>query len=101
MSALDESLSVDSWTPPVQTFKVGDRVRIRLSGECPRMGTWSEQRETHWYGHHSEHDGHIGKVNSVHVDDYGHPYFVECEAGRHADDDFGGFYEAVELEPLP
>lgn len=37
-AAVDRELSADEWTPPVQSFKVGQRVIVKMSGECAYHG---------------------------------------------------------------
>ena len=100
------------WTP--RTFAVGDRVRTKLSPECPRRVTWEPSGTI--TGHLAEEDGRTGTVitteeacraTGVPSDLIGtpvsHPYLVRFDEtfliapGAAA---FSNHYAAVELEPL-
>ena len=97
---MDESDDLRPWVPPgVRPFKIGDRVRVRLSGECrlPQNVT------THGYvEHYPEQNGMEGVV----IDNVGwpsadpaHTYLVKLPPV-----DFGswgvggGTFAAIELE---
>jgi hypothetical protein len=72
------------WTPPsLPRFKVGDRVRVRLSGECDRNGKVSLWRGGRWIeteqesNHPPELDGVEGVVVEVRENsETGHPFVV-------------------------
>jgi len=65
-------------------FKVGDRVRVRLSAECTQPWFITP---IHAYGSFTKHldrhppqlDGERGEVVGVFEDDGGHPYLVEFD----------------------
>jgi hypothetical protein len=89
------------WEPPgMYRPKVGDRVRIRLSAECPE----ADQSRPVMYGHEAWTDGAVGIVRRRDQtwpnDD--HPYLVqlphEDRGGRYIP--LTGYYAAVELVPL-
>jgi hypothetical protein len=72
------------WMPPGMELAVGDRVVVRLNGECRQ---WSPPLEGMkgaevgiWYEHDDEADGHVGTVVGVYPDDEaGHPYEVRAD----------------------
>jgi len=90
-------------------FKVGDRVRVRLSGEC--------QMPTDAFGKligvgHPHISGEcIGTVipcpwlaqGCAHAEKWGHPYAVEFDGGIEVDGQVwrGSHFAACELEPAP
>lgn len=101
----------DVWEPWIP--KIGQRVRIKLNGECqlrPCPGSYYEQIGQR--GHPGYEDGLKGTVtnfkqpNSDFLTDQGHAIDVEYDIdnrpeighGRRAR---GGTYCALELEPLP
>lgn len=88
-------------------FKVGDRVRVRLSGECQVEGEWRNHGnmdfETGVYRGHPDHsNGLVGVVNHTSERYPGHPYRVGLKCPclpvgkKHA-----GYFAACELELLP
>lgn len=60
--ATDMTLSADGWTPPVQTFRVGDRVRVRANLECTYC---FDPRYKVCYERALADDGRTGTVYSV------------------------------------
>lgn len=64
--------TAEAWSPP--TFAVGDRVRIRLSGECEHYhdgepgGRRSGQQRL-LVGHHASVDGYTGTVVQIDPDE--------------------------------
>ena len=98
------------WVPSnLPTFRVGDRVRVRLSGECRvSAGENTFQGKHGIYGHFPEMDGQIGRIVEIHAGDdciSGHPYEVNIDKPltlsvdrkrRYYSDDFA----AIELDLL-
>ena len=87
------------WEP--RTFKVGDRVRIRLSGEC--RGRFRRIATGEKIQHRRCSDGCVGRVVDVqrHHD---HPYKIRIDPPIY-DPDRGTYYNggpfaAIELEPM-
>lgn len=79
------------------TFKVGDRVRVRLSGECPFMRGEGE------IVHAPEEDGVTGTVDRVTCPfTPGHPIDVIFDTSYRLNGQtwVGGCFAAAELEPL-
>lgn len=90
----------EPWQP-----KVGDRVRVRLNGECHRryhvmslLGTHSDVR----YGHVPEEDGRIGTVaiGPGRPSEPSHRFAVVYDVPMFSDGlpIVGGAYAAIELE---
>lgn len=106
-------LSVDQLPAALRPreFKVGDRVRIRLSAEClgGRCITGSafghtdlmDQREGTVKVDHSQTDERIVRWAGI---DLSHPYLVASDAfdvlGNGRPYELHAFYAAIELEPL-
>lgn len=63
---------------------VGDRVRVRLDGQCEHAD------------YHSE-DGSTGTITRYLTENGGHPYGVRPDGQP----DMVNYYAAAELEPLP
>ena len=90
------------WTP-----KVGDRVRIRLSGECQaevQAGS-PMHRAGMLSGHVPDEHGMTGTVDMVNSREYvrdQHPYLVQFDRPLFLGNDCscGDLYAAAELEPL-
>ncbi len=91
----------------VAALQVGDRVRIRLSGECrltPDPGTVHAQSEVS--GHDPREDGRTGFVKEIDVNNslgvQGHPYGVFWDTLMECGPYFvrGDWYAAVELEKI-
>lgn len=87
-----------AWDPRALALVRGDRVRVRLSGECP--GTWSNVLRK-WMPHAEDAHGRVGILRDVHVGPCcdrrcGHGYAVFFGAWP----DYGQFARA-ELEPWP
>ena len=57
---------MDGGLPPIPEFRLGQRVRVRLSGECPAR--WTEPYDAEVYRrfgtiqHHPDEDGLVGEV---------------------------------------
>ena len=93
-------------------FKVGDRVRIRISAECRVKARDNSPSAAlgHLRGHAPWEDGKTGTVIPIpaYVDDngahQGHPYLVKWDQGLDLHDGLGpvngDFYASVELIPL-
>ena|SRR5450755_1968554 len=92
------------WVPEnARPFLVGDRVRVRLSGEC-RHPKWKENGKVK-RGHVAEEDGRVGRIEFFFQgvpSDGGHLMFVLYdEAIRwHEYSVVGTGYAAIELEHL-
>lgn len=93
---IDESVDTLPANLRPREFKVGDRVRVRLSAECRRFNGRRLPGDTWLFGHSDACDGLVGVVDTLHDDQYGHPIFAVF---RDLDNE-GGFFEAIELEPL-
>ncbi len=102
---IDHSLSVDSfggyvepWTP-----KVGDRVRVRISGECNRPNHWDS-----WANDLGVKTGHLpichgmtGIVFRIDARDDQHSYAVEFFDPLPWTEPFAADrFAAIELEPI-
>lgn len=71
------------WRP-----ETGQRVRTRISGECPKQYIW--------HGNAEEGSGLTGKVvGNADGQPEGHPFLVRLDDSPHY-----GFFAAIELEPL-
>lgn len=91
------------WEP--YSFKVGDRVRVRLSGECywEENSRWpgSPFEPKHPDGEHGA-AGVVLQIWSRELIPSGHIYAVDFDHGVLVDDDrfhHGGLFAAIELEP--
>jgi hypothetical protein len=95
------------------TFKVGDRVRTRLDGECQVLGEPNSPLALAGAkGHVPDEDGRLGTVDLVHVSPVGALAFL-AEQGHTVCVLFdeavlvggrwcrGGYFAPTELEPLP
>jgi hypothetical protein len=108
----DETADAVFWAP--QEFKVGDRVRVRMTGEC----RFHHMGNAHLTADYTLIDalrdgtlggpgfmganGAIGTIQAVSQsdDDEGHPYLVsDAQSGRW--DRVDDFFAASELEPVP
>lgn len=98
-----------AWEPALLALCVGDRVRVRLSGECE---SWIHRGDVFGTGSECEcgRDGDIGVVESIHDDPQlfanmgasEHLYFVQF--GRCPTASFGrcaSSFARIELERLP
>lgn len=93
-----------------RTFRVGDRVRVRLSGECPVVFKHSVDGNgrvlTLNTPHYPNEDGITGYIATVPfnriIQGGSHPYYVEFDKPIRADGYWlaGGTFAATELEPL-
>lgn len=98
-------MSVDVWAP--YAFAVGDRVRVRLSGEC-RVQWWTESGVED--GHPIGFDGMTGRVVGLYSEsDPRRPWAATHQYGVELEDGpvwgcgmpwFGGYFAAAELESL-
>lgn len=92
----------DVWMPPGLRFEVGDRVRIRLSGECKKQWPpgWRHATVT---GHVPEFDGVRGWIDRVRQGD-DHPIGVmfdrDVACSLCPSPAIGGWFAAAELIPL-
>lgn len=101
--------SWEPWTP-----QLGQRVRVRLSGECREHFT-AYQDDTPYFRpvpHYAEEDGRVGAVTEVRQDEQGHRFYVDFEEpfrlrrryelfrGWVSPRLMGACYAAIELEPL-
>lgn len=86
---------------PGPPLRVGDRVRVRLSGECPGWSACAHECHTH---PHLAPNGSVGTVaDAVHGDDRnertfrdGHYYLLRADDEQHLDD----WFAPIELERL-
>jgi hypothetical protein len=87
---MDEQRFWEPWTP-----EVGRRVRVRISPECERhakaFDRWFVPTVQGWFGTVTELPG--GRLPN---DPRGHVYWVDFGSRR----PWGGYFAAVELEPL-
>ena len=101
---------VDRWEP--WTPQIGQRVKIRLSAECPLLRAAPGQKETLTVWHSHSEDGMIGRVVKPtpgvwmpRMDLPGHPWLVDFFPGSvHFQGciSFGAtYFAAPELEPVP
>lgn len=101
------SSAVQSILDARPTYRVGDRVRVRLSGECVRawggytvFGEKKLRVKTH--GHYEALHGRCGVIDLVNGDD--HPYRVVFDRPLRLDARYQlvrGLFAATELELLP
>ena len=68
---IDNSNLDQAWDP--DPLQIGDRVRVRLSGECPVAHRLSDQPSVH---------GATGRVYSAYVRSDSHPYTVRLNPQR-------------------
>lgn len=95
----------EPWQPTV-----GQRVRVRLSGECRRKLTDGVGKQIgRRFGHHESFDGIGGVVTSPLFASHsepnssqGHPYLVLFESDVTIDghECVGDYFAAIELEPI-
>lgn len=94
----------EPWQP-----EVGQRVRIRLSGECPIEYRHAEagydriRKVIEPVGHNPDESGRVGTVSAVQREERGgHYYMVDYDRLLWQDDMWwaGAVYAAIELEPL-
>lgn len=93
MQAQEQDKAV--WVPKINGVpwepKVGDRVRVRLSHECPGR-YWLDSGDMHI--EHNNEDGAVGFIVRTDETFIGHPYYVgNVNGARH--------YALVEIEPWP
>lgn len=108
MPSVDEEDGV--WMPPplrahIAKLVPGARVRIKINGECKRVGhPDSPDVRANIIGHHHEEDGLTGSIYRTHATVVGHPYAVIFDKlvflSALGEEFKGSHYTAAELEVL-